>query len=202
MRERIKPDHIARLGIAANEDLLAANLAQPATHFARIAPDQLRVVADIRDISGFGVVRESAGFEMLFLCDPKIDHGFSGKCSGCSAPDVFPLERLTGNIRRVLKLAIGREVIRPLLRAEGQFIIPTQRGCTHFLPLEIVAGEHACLQIADTRLHARQSSHHCCQKNGFSECNLPEMAHNLASIWQEECGLTPKDVPSSRVSGN
>ncbi len=124
MRERIAPAHIAGLAVAAHQNFFLVAAGEAAADLRRAAPDQLGIMRDILRSARAAVTGEDAGNEIFLLGNPELDHRFRAERARRAAPDIFALERASGNIGRVLETAGRGKMIGPGLRALCKVAVP------------------------------------------------------------------------------
>ena len=85
------PDKITRRTIAADQHIALRVAGNPATYLGRIAPDNLRVMANILPLAGGAHIRKHAVPEKLLFIDPAVHHLFERKRARRSRPQIFAL---------------------------------------------------------------------------------------------------------------
>src|SRR5262249_11978724 len=117
---------ISRFGIVADQNVLARAGGFRASHLRGGAPDQLGIMADIRDPAGGAVVGEYAGAEKLLFANPGAYHGFRSEIALGAGPKILALGCAV-IFRRMFEAAGGGQIVGPLLCGARERRIPAQR---------------------------------------------------------------------------
>jgi len=122
-------DPVAGRVVIADPDFAARLAGDGAAHFARIIPDQLRVVTAhaVTDVAAVAVIAR-------FRC-PVADHLARRSVSTADFEEIFAEDRM----RPVVELAFLEQMAGPLLGAGGQAVRPSQRRYIHAHPYVVVS---------------------------------------------------------------